>query len=57
MDLNHTPYDQTHQGRVESWQREKLGQRYGYDFQGAVERQGVKKASAMMREVVREEAR
>ena len=46
--LAYTPYEYTPTGRAEAWVREKMEQRY--DFQGAIERQGIKKATQMMRE-------
>lgn len=53
MSAYHTPYEFTQQGRVESWTRQKREQRY--DFQGAIERQGIKTACRMMREEMRKE--
>jgi hypothetical protein len=39
----------TQAGRAERWTREKMQQRY--DFQGAIEFQGLENAARMMREI------
>jgi len=44
----------TQAGRAEEWVREKMEQRY--DFQGAVECQGIKKAARIMRKEIRRNA-
>jgi hypothetical protein len=48
MSLYHTPYDLTAQGIAERWTREKAWP--GYDFQGAIERQGINTARRVMRD-------
>lgn len=56
MDINHTPYDHTHQGRVEAWVRRSIpGFERDKDYEAWMEQVGAKKANAVMREVVREE--
>ena len=44
----------TQAGRAERWTREKMEQRF--DFQGAIERQGIKNAARNMREETRRNA-
>lgn len=56
MDINHTPYESTHQGRVEAWTRRYVpGFRRDRDYEAWREQVGAKKAIAVMREVAREE--
>lgn len=56
MDINHTPYDLTTQGILESWTRRYIpGFQRDHDFEAWKEQVGAKKAGAVMREVVREE--
>ena len=45
-----TLWGDTQAGRSEAFAREKMQQQY--DFQGAIERQGVKAASRMMRDEI-----
>ena len=53
MSADYTPHDYTPQGIAERWIREKAWP--GYDFQGAIERQGINTARRIVREEMREE--
>ena len=57
MSLYQQPYDLTNQGILEAWTRGYIpGFKRDRDFEAWCEQVGVKKASAVMREVVREES-
>lgn len=57
MSAYHTPYEFTQAGRVEAWVRSYVpGFQRDSDYEAWREQVGVKKASAVMREVVREES-
>ena len=56
MDTMRTPYEYTQQGILEAWTRRYIpGFQRDRDFEAWREQVGAKKASAVMREVVREE--
>lgn len=49
-ETTYTPYRYTPQGMAEEWTRRVAGIPQPYDFQGAIERQGVQTAKRIKRE-------